>query len=116
MQDIKMRLLVVDDDRSVRRLCVTVGQSLGFSCAEAESAEAALEVLQTDAPDLVLADLMMPTMSGIDFLESAKKAHSHVEIAIMTGHGSIEAAVRAMRAGAYDFITKPFRLEELRLL
>lgn len=114
--DLKMRLLVVDDDRSVRRLCVTVGQSLGFSCIEADSAESALESLQAEAPDLILADLMMPTMSGIDFLENAKKVLPHTEIAIMTGHGSIEAAVRAMRAGAYDFITKPFRLEELRLL
>lgn len=116
MHEIKMRLLVVDDDRSVRRLCVTVGQSLGFSCVEADSAESALAVLESEAPDLVLADLMMPTMSGIDFLENAKKVLPHLEIAIMTGHGSIEAAVRAMRAGAYDFITKPFRLEELRLL
>jgi DNA-binding NtrC family response regulator len=116
MQDIKMRLLVVDDDRSIRRLCITVGQSLGFSCLEADSAESALESLESEAPDLILADLMMPTMSGIDFLESAKKVLPHTEIAIMTGHGSIEAAVRAMRAGAYDFITKPFRLEELRLL
>ena len=116
MQDIKMRLLVVDDDRSIRRLCITVGQSLGFSCLEADSAEGALETLETEAPDLILADLMMPTMSGIDFLENAKKVLPHTEIAIMTGHGSIEAAVRAMRAGAYDFITKPFRLEELRLL
>ncbi|HWK30664.1 MAG TPA: response regulator, partial [Terriglobales bacterium] len=116
MQDIKMRLLVVDDDRSIRRLCVTVGQSLGFSCLEADSAESALASLESEAPDLILADLMMPTMSGIDFLENAKKVLPHTEIAIMTGHGSIEAAVRAMRAGAYDFITKPFRLEELRLL
>jgi DNA-binding NtrC family response regulator len=116
MPEIKMRLLVVDDDRSVRRLCVTVGQSLGFSCVEADSAESALVVLESEAPDLVLADLMMPTMSGIDFLENAKKVLPQIEIAIMTGHGSIEAAVRAMRAGAYDFITKPFRLEELRLL
>jgi DNA-binding NtrC family response regulator len=115
-QDLKMRLLVVDDDRSIRRLCITVGQSLGFSCLEAESAEGALESLESEAPDLILADLMMPTMSGIDFLEGAKKVLPHTEIAIMTGHGSIEAAVRAMRAGAYDFITKPFRLEELRLL
>ena len=116
MQDIKTRLLVVDDDRNVRRLCVTVGQSLSFSCTEADNAESALEALRAEAPDLILADLMMPAMSGLDFLENAKKILPHAEIAIMTGHGSIEAAVRAMRAGAYDFITKPFRLEEMRLL
>ena len=116
MQDIKTRLLVVDDDRNVRRLCVTVGQSLSFSCTEADNAESALEALRAEAPDLILADLMMPAMSGLDFLENAKRILPHAEIAIMTGHGSIEAAVRAMRAGAYDFITKPFRLEEMRLL
>ena len=113
MQDIKTRLLVVDDDRNVRRLCVTVGQSLSFSCTEADNAESALEALRAEAPDLILADLMMPAMSGLDFLENAKRILPHAEIAIMTGHGSIEAAVRAMRAGAYDFITKPFRVHEL---
>jgi two-component system response regulator AtoC len=97
-------------------LCMAVGNSLGFECSEADSAESALAMVESEAPDLVLADLMMPHMSGLDFLEQIKKVQPHTEVSIMTGHGSIEAAVKAMRMGAYDFITKPFRLEELKLL
>jgi two-component system, NtrC family, response regulator AtoC len=116
MNDLGTRFLIVDDDKSIRRLCMTIGSSLGFLCSEAENAEAALATLETESPDLVLADLMMPNMSGLDFLEQIKKIMPRTEVAIMTGHGSIEAAVRAMRMGAYDFITKPFRIEELKLL
>jgi two-component system, NtrC family, response regulator AtoC len=116
MNDLSIRFLIVDDDKSIRRLCMTIGASLGFVCSEADNAETALTMLETDAPDLVLADLMMPNMSGLDFLEQIKKILPRTEVAIMTGHGSIEAAVRAMRMGAYDFITKPFRIEELKLL
>jgi two-component system response regulator AtoC len=116
MEDLRIRFLIVDDDRNIRKLCATIGQSLGFQCAEAENGEAALALLETDSPDIVLADLMMPNMSGLDFLEQLKKILPRTEVAIMTGHGSIESAVRAMRMGAYDFITKPFRIEELKLL
>jgi two-component system, NtrC family, response regulator AtoC len=116
MNDLRIRFLIVDDDRSIRRLCMTVGNSLNFDCYEADSAESALAMVESDAPDLILADLMMPNMSGLDFLEQIKKVQPGTEVSIMTGHGSIEAAVKAMRMGAYDFITKPFRLEELKLL
>jgi two-component system response regulator AtoC len=111
-----LRFLIVDDDKSVRRLCSTIGASLSFVCSEAESAEAAIAMMESDTPDLILADLMMPNMNGLDFLEQVKKLVPRTEIAIMTGHGSIETAVRAMRMGAYDFITKPFRIDELKLL
>ncbi|HEX7959265.1 MAG TPA: sigma-54 dependent transcriptional regulator [Terriglobales bacterium] len=110
------RLLVVDDHQSIRKLCVTVGNTLGFDCSEAMSAEAALGQLERLSPDLVLADLMMANMSGLDFLKEIKRISPHTEIAIMTGHGSIETAVKAMRLGAYDYITKPFRIEEFKLL
>ena len=115
-QQSKTRFLIVDDHQSIRKLCVTVGTSLGFECREAESAESALAYLETDTPDIVLADLMMPNMTGLEFLPRVKKLFPHCEIAIMTGHGSIETAVQAMRLGAYDYITKPFRVEELKLL
>src|ERR1700760_1815551 len=112
----KVRFLIVDDHQSIRKLCMTVGASLGFDCREAEGAEAALAFLETDAPDIVLADLMMPNMTGLEFLPRVKQMLPRSEIAIMTGHGSIETAVQAMRLGAYDYITKPFRIEELKLL
>jgi DNA-binding NtrC family response regulator len=115
-QDLRVKFLIVDDHQSIRKLCTTVGSSLGFDCREAESAEAALGCLETDAPDIVVADLMMPNMSGLEFLPRVKELLPRAEIAIMTGHGSIETAVQAMRLGAYDYITKPFRIEELKLL
>jgi two-component system response regulator AtoC len=115
-EDLRARFLIVDDHQSIRKLCMTVGASLGLHCMEAESAEAALAYLETESPDIILADLMMPNMSGLEFLPRVKQILPRTEIAIMTGHGSIETAVQAMRLGAYDYITKPFRIEELRLL
>ena len=108
--------MVVDDHQSIRKLCTTVGNSVGFDCKEAENAEAALAQLETVSPDLILADLMMANMSGLDFLQEIKRILPLTEIAIMTGHGSIETAVKAMKLGAYDYITKPFRIEEFKLL
>ena len=115
-QGIQVKFLIVDDHQSIRKLCMTVGSSLGFECREAESAEDALACLETDTPDIIVADLMMPNMSGLEFLPRVKQLLPRCEIAIMTGHGSIETAVQAMKLGAYDYITKPFRIEELKLL
>jgi two-component system, NtrC family, response regulator AtoC len=114
--DAKTRLLVVDDEQSIRRLCMTIGSTLGYSCVEAESAEAALARIEADAPDLILTDLKLPAMSGVELLKQAKALLPHSEVAIMTGHGSIESAVDAMKLGAYDYIEKPFRVEKMRLL
>jgi DNA-binding NtrC family response regulator len=114
--DLKIRLLVVDDEQSIRRLCMTIGNSLGFSCTEAESAETAVTRLETEPPDLVLTDLKLPNLSGVELLRQIRTLLPRTEIAIMTGHGSIESAVDAMKLGAYDYIEKPFRVEKLRLL
>jgi len=115
-EELKTRLLVVDDEQSIRRLCMTIGNTLGFACAEAESAEAALALLDREIPDLVLTDLKLPTLSGVELLRQIKTLLPRTEIAIMTGHGSIESAVDAMKLGAYDYIEKPFRVEKMRLL
>ena len=114
-EDFRIHFLIVDDQQSIRKLCVTIGASLGFSCDEAESAEAALRFLESNAPDIVLVDLRMAEMSGLEFLAAVKKMLPRTEVAIMTGYGSIESAVQAMKLGAYDYITKPFRVEELKL-
>jgi DNA-binding NtrC family response regulator len=115
-EDLQVKFLIVDDHQSIRKLCTTVGASLGFECREAESAEVALASLEAGPPDIVLADLMMPNMSGLEFLPRAKQLLPRCEIAIMTGHASIETAVQAMKLGACDYITKPFRVDELKLL
>jgi DNA-binding NtrC family response regulator len=114
--ELKTRLLVVDDEQSIRRLCMTIGTSLGFACSEAESAEAALARLDSEIPDLVLTDLKLPSQSGVELLKQIKARLPRTETAIMTGHGSIESAVDAMKLGAYDYIEKPFRVEKMRLL
>jgi two-component system, NtrC family, response regulator AtoC len=112
----RIRLLIVDDEQTIRRLCSTVGESLGFSCLEAESADAALALLEEQPVHMVLTDMVMPRMTGIEFLEQAKRLHPRIEVAVMTGHGSVETAVQAMKLGAYDYIAKPFSpLDELRL-
>jgi two-component system response regulator AtoC len=115
-EDLRIRLLIVDDEQSIRRLCVTVGETLGFVCLEAASGESALSLLEEQPAHIILTDMVMPHMSGIEFLEKVKKMLPRTEVAVMTGHGSVETAVQAMKLGAYDYISKPFSpLEELRL-
>src|ERR1700747_3855275 len=98
----KRRLLVVDDEQSIRRLCMTIWNTLWYLCAEAESAEAALARLDSDTPDLLLTDLKLPNMSGVELLKQTKQLLPHTAVAIMTGHGSIEPAVGAMKWGAVE--------------
>jgi two-component system, NtrC family, response regulator AtoC len=115
-EDLRVRLLIVDDEQSIRKLCITVGEALGFVCLEANSGETALALLEEQPAHMILTDMVMPSMSGLEFLERVKKLFPRTEVAVMTGHGSIETAVQAMKLGAYDYISKPFSpLEELRL-
>jgi DNA-binding NtrC family response regulator len=115
-EDLRIRLLIVDDEQSIRKLCITIGEALGYVCMEADSGESALALLEEQPAHMVLTDLVMPNMSGLEFLEKIKKLLPRTEVAVMTGHGSVETAVQAMKLGAYDYISKPFSpLEELRL-
>ncbi|HXW93094.1 MAG TPA: sigma-54 dependent transcriptional regulator [Terriglobales bacterium] len=115
-ENLGIRLLIVDDEQSIRKLCSTVGEALGFTCMEAGSGETALALLEEHPAHMILTDMVMPNMSGLEFLERVKKLFPRTEVAVMTGHGSVETAVQAMKLGAYDYISKPFSpLEELRL-
>ncbi len=109
------RLLIVDEQPSTGSLCASVGQTMGLECFQAQSAEEALERLDSLAPDLMLADLVLRHRSGLELLAEVKRRLPLTEVALMSAHGTIASAVQAMRLGAYDFIVKPFREGELKL-
>jgi DNA-binding NtrC family response regulator len=114
--DFRIRFLIVDDEPAIRTLCIRIGESLGFVCLEAESAEAALTLLEADSPDVVVTNLRLPQKSGVELLQRIKSARPRTEVAVMTGHGSIGSAVEAMKLGAYHYVTKPFAVEEMKLI
>jgi two-component system, NtrC family, response regulator AtoC len=101
------RVLIVDDDPASRRLLEVRLRPLECDVATAGNGEQALGAVRKDAPDLVLLDLQMPKMGGIEVLRALRKEQINVPVIVITAHGSIETAVEAMREGAYDFITKP---------
>jgi len=109
MVDAPAVVLVVDDDRAIREALQKVLAKEGYAVLLAEGGEVGLEVLRREEVHLLLVDLKMPRMSGLELLKAARAIRPEVEVIVITGHGSIEEAVEAMKAGAYDFITKPFK-------
>src|SRR5262245_509837 len=101
------RVLIVDDDAASRRLLEARLRPLACDVATAGNGEQALDAIRKEAPDLVLLDLRMPKMSGIEVLRALRKEAIIVPVIVITAHGSVETAVEAMKEGAYDFITKP---------
>lgn len=118
MRERPLRLLIVDDQQAVRRLCAAIGGRLGLECIQVDSAEAALEHMSHDAAELVLADLHAGGSSpvGLELLAEVKRRWPVAEVALMSSYASVESAVHAMRLGAYDFVMKPFRVEEFQLV
>jgi DNA-binding NtrC family response regulator len=106
------RVLVVDDEPQLRRSLARIFLARGFDVLTAEDGQAALAMLETTPIDVMLCDVMMPGMSGLDVLGRAKERHAAVQVVMMTAHGDIDMAVAALRAGAYDFLTKPFASNE----
>jgi DNA-binding NtrC family response regulator len=107
-------VLVVDDEPSARDLYREILEGLGFEAAMAESANRALAALESGQIDIVLTDVRMPGMSGIELLKIIKQKYPETGVVVMTGFGSVPSAVEAIKLGAYDYITKPFPIEVLR--
>jgi len=109
------KILVVDDDPGMRKSLAIMLRREGYQVTEAPGGEVAVEQLGREVFDLVITDLKMEQISGLDLLLRVKQMSPAVEVILMTGVGTIESAVEAMKLGAFDFITKPFRLEEILL-
>jgi DNA-binding NtrC family response regulator len=107
----KKRILVVEDEDKLRRVIELQLASAGFEVDKAAAAEEALKVV--DRADLVLTDLKLPKMDGLEFLGLIRRQNAHVPVIIMTAYGSVETAVQSMKAGATDFLLKPFSLDHL---
>ncbi|MDD5773446.1 MAG: sigma-54 dependent transcriptional regulator [bacterium] len=107
-------ILVIDDDINTVDAIIEGLTADGYTVSSANNGKEALEKINEKEPDLVLTDLMMPGMNGLKFLKMIKKLYPDITIVIITGFGSVETAVEAMREGAYDYLTKPLRMQDIR--
>ena len=110
----KVRILVVDDEPSMREMLRIVLRRDGYEVLVAENGRDAIEQLRATSVDLLLSDIKMPDITGVDVLRAAKEINRDVVAFMMTAFASTSTAVEAMRLGAVDYFTKPFSMDELR--
>jgi DNA-binding NtrC family response regulator len=109
-------ILIVEDEAKMRRLLeLNLGED-GFTTLSAEDAEAGLKLLRENTVDLVVTDLKLPGMNGLEFLQAIKRQNAALPVVVMTAFGTVETAVEAMKAGASDYVLKPFSLSEMRMV
>jgi DNA-binding NtrC family response regulator len=110
------RILIVEDEAKMRRVLeLNLGED-GFATVSAGDAETGLKLLREDSVDLVVTDLKLPGMDGLEFLQAIKRQNAVLPVVVMTAFGSVETAVDAMKAGASDYLLKPFSLTEMRMV
>jgi two-component system response regulator AtoC len=109
------RILVVDDEESIRVTLSALLGHRGYLVVSAENAKSALEILSTQEIDFVLADVRMPDMDGIELTKEIVSKQIPATVIVMSAYGSVDNAIEAMKAGAYDYITKPFKTDEITL-
>ncbi|HSM90889.1 MAG TPA: response regulator [Desulfobacterales bacterium] len=107
------KVLIVDDDKAFLAILAERMQNRGMEVSTADSAAAALKMLEKETYDAVLLDLMMPEMGGIEALQVMRKKQPEVQVIFVTGHPSVSKGVEAMKLGAMDFIPKPVDMNEL---
>jgi two-component system, NtrC family, response regulator AlgB len=108
------RLLIVDDERNIRRSLVTFFASIGHEVREADGGERALALVMKEGFDAVLADYRMAEMNGLELLRQIKRHSPETPVVLMTAYATVDNAVAAMKAGAYDYLTKPFSLDQVQ--
>lgn len=111
----KSRILVVDDEESIREFLNIMLKKEGYDVTCVEDGQQAIDALKKKSFDMVISDLQMPNVTGIELLKYVKDNHSGILFMLITAFGTTETAVEAMKLGAYDYITKPFKLDEVRI-
>lgn len=114
--NLKFNIMVVDDEPLIRESLFEIFKIEGFRVQMAASAEDALKVLEKHPADIIITDLKLPRMTGLELLQAVKKNYSKTEVIVITGYGSIETAVEAMKIGAFDYITKPINDSEIKII
>ena len=109
------RILIVDDEEAIRTGLAEILKEEGYECMVAADADQALKTLQEEVVDVVCTDVRMPRMGGIELLQRVKSESPEIEVIVITGFASVAAAVEAVKAGAHDYLSKPFDLDEVRL-
>jgi two-component system, NtrC family, response regulator AtoC len=109
------RILVVDDEENIRLVLKTLLKKHGYEVEVAESGEAALALLDSFGPDVILTDVRMPKMGGLDLLATVRAKQCPATVIVMSAYGSSDLALEAMKAGAYDYVSKPFKSDEVVL-
>lgn len=112
----KVRILVVDDEHLIRWSLEQNLKKQGYEVLTAGSGEDALRIIREDPPELVLLDIQLPGISGLEVLEKIKELDDDIIVIMVTAHGGLETAVTAMRMGAYDYLNKPFNLDEMAIV
>ena len=112
---ITARILIVDDDEAIRELLKEFFQGLGYEISTAVNGSEALTVISQHDSDCIISDYVMPDMNGLELLERLREQGKEVPFLMITGYPTIEIAVEAMKQGAYDYITKPLQLEDVRI-
>ncbi|MCL2725733.1 MAG: sigma-54 dependent transcriptional regulator [Polyangiaceae bacterium] len=109
------RVLVVDDEENIRLVLKTLLKRHGYEVEVTESAEGALLLVESFGPDVILTDVRMPKMGGLDLLATLKAKQNTATVIVMSAYGSVDLALEAMKAGAYDYVGKPFKPDEIVL-
>ncbi|MBN1470388.1 MAG: sigma-54-dependent Fis family transcriptional regulator, partial [Syntrophaceae bacterium] len=109
-------ILVIDDEESICQSLKAILSDEGYQVLVAGSGEEALRIFEEEMPQLVLLDIWLPGMDGLETLKAIKKVNPQVLVIIMSGHGTIETAVKATKLGAFDFIEKPLSLDKIIIL
>ncbi len=112
----KGRILIVDDEQGIRELLISEFKRLGYEVFNAVNGEDAISKLHAEKVDVIITDMKMPKVDGLDILKFAKENTPETEVILITGYATLENALEAMRSGAYDFIQKPFNIDELSAL